>query len=74
MEENYSGCCKSLADYAEELTDEASEIPENLAFCIDYEAYGARLGAVRRYLHYRDRIPGSAYILGTLIPYFSSRS
>lgn len=39
-EENYSGCYKSLADYAEELTDETSEIPENLAYYIDYERMG----------------------------------
>jgi len=31
MEENYSGCYKALADYAEELTEDTSQIPENLA-------------------------------------------
>ncbi len=40
IDENYCGCYKSLADYAEELTEETSEIPENLAFYIDYERMG----------------------------------
>lgn len=36
-EENYYGCYKSLADFAEELTEETTQIPENLAYYIDYE-------------------------------------
>ncbi len=40
MEENYSGCYKSLADYAEELTEDTSQIPENLVWYIDYERMG----------------------------------
>lgn len=40
MEENYSGCYESLADYAQELTEQTGEIPENLAFYIDYERMG----------------------------------
>lgn len=32
VEENYSGCYKSLADYAEELTEGTSEIPEHLQY------------------------------------------
>ena len=40
IEENYSGCYKSLADYAEELTEDTSQIPEHLAFYIDYERMG----------------------------------
>ena len=40
MEENYCGCHSSLADYAQELTEQTSEIPENLAFYIDYERMG----------------------------------
>ena len=40
IEENYSGCYKSLADYAEELTEDTSQIPENLAYYIDYERMG----------------------------------
>ncbi|MEE9355048.1 MAG: antirestriction protein ArdA [Methylococcaceae bacterium] len=39
-EENYSGCYKSLAEYAEELTDNTAEVPENLAYYIDYERMG----------------------------------
>ncbi len=39
-EENYSGCYKSLADYAEELTDNTADIPENLAYYIDYDRMG----------------------------------
>ena len=40
LEENYNGCYSSLADYAEELTTETSEVPEHLAFYIDYERMG----------------------------------
>ncbi|MCU7806052.1 MAG: antirestriction protein ArdA [Candidatus Thiodiazotropha sp. (ex Lucinoma borealis)] len=40
MEENYSGCYKSLADYAQELTEGCTEIPESLAYYIDYERMG----------------------------------
>jgi len=40
VEENYCGCYQSLADYAEELTEQSTEIPENLAFYIDYERMG----------------------------------
>lgn len=39
-EESYSGCHTSLADYAQELTEETSEIPKNLEFYIDYEKMG----------------------------------
>lgn len=39
-EENYNGCYKSLADYAQELTEETSEIPSHLEFYIDYEKMG----------------------------------
>ncbi|MCH6256472.1 antirestriction protein ArdA [Puniceicoccaceae bacterium K14] len=38
--ENHMGCHKSLADYAEELTTNCMEVPQNLAFYIDYEAMG----------------------------------
>ena len=37
-EDNYSGCYTSLADYAQELTEETTEIPSNLSYYIDYEA------------------------------------
>jgi len=36
--ENFIGCYSSLADYAQELTEETTQIPENLSFYIDYEA------------------------------------
>lgn len=31
---------KSLAEYAQELTEETTEIPDHLAFYLDYEAMG----------------------------------
>ncbi len=37
IEDNYCGCYKSLADYAEELSEETTQIPESLAYYIDYE-------------------------------------
>lgn len=40
IEENYSGCYSSLADYAQELTEDTSEIPNHLAFYIDYDRMG----------------------------------
>ncbi|MEW7986976.1 MAG: antirestriction protein ArdA [Candidatus Thiodiazotropha endolucinida] len=40
MEECYSGEYESLADYARQLTEETGEIPEHLAFYIDYERMG----------------------------------
>jgi antirestriction protein len=36
--EDYCGCHKSLADYAQELTEETTEIPQTLRHYIDYEA------------------------------------
>ena len=40
IEESYSGCYGSLADYAEELTEGTSDIPKHLEFYIDYERMG----------------------------------
>lgn len=40
IEENYAGCHESLADFVEELTDGTTEIPESLAYYIDYEKMG----------------------------------
>jgi len=37
-EEDYCGCYSSLADYAQELTEETSSIPPHLAMYIDYRA------------------------------------
>lgn len=36
-DENYIGCYESLIDYAEELTTDTTEIPDNLRYYIDYE-------------------------------------
>lgn len=44
LEENYSGCYSSLADYAEELTDGTAEIPQHLANYTDYERMGRDMG------------------------------
>jgi antirestriction protein len=40
IEENYSGCYSSLADYAQELTESTGDIPKHLEFYIDYERMG----------------------------------
>ncbi|QQG35165.1 MAG: antirestriction protein ArdA [Micavibrio aeruginosavorus] len=37
-DEDYCGCYESLADYAEELTEQSTPIPENLRYYIDYES------------------------------------
>jgi len=37
-EEDYCGCHRSLADYAQELTEETTEIAESLRHYIDYES------------------------------------
>lgn len=37
-EEDYCGSFESLADYAQQLTEETTQIPESLAWYIDYEA------------------------------------
>jgi antirestriction protein len=39
-EDSYCGCYPSLADYAQELTEETTQIPENLTYYIDYERMG----------------------------------
>lgn len=36
----YAGCFKSLADYAQELTEETTQVPDHLVFYIDYESMG----------------------------------
>lgn len=38
--DNYQGSYSSLADYAQELTEQTTEIPDNLAYYIDYEKLG----------------------------------
>lgn len=38
--ENYMGCYTSIGDYAQEITESCTEIPEHLQFYIDYERMG----------------------------------
>ena len=40
IDENYQGQHSSLADYAQEFTEETSEVPKHLEFYIDYEKMG----------------------------------
>lgn len=40
LEEAYHGCYESVADYAQELTESCGDVPEHLAFYIDYERMG----------------------------------
>jgi len=40
---NYQGQYSSLADYAQELTEDTAQIPENLQYYIDYEKMGRDL-------------------------------
>ena len=41
IEENYAGCHKSLAEFAQELSEDTAQIPESLQYYIDYERMGA---------------------------------
>lgn len=38
--DNYAGCYKSVSEFAEQLTDETTEIPERLSSYIDYQRMG----------------------------------
>ena len=40
INECYNSCYSSVADYAQELTEDTSEIPDHLVFYIDYEKMG----------------------------------
>lgn len=40
IDDQYSGCYNSLTDYAEQLTEDTTEIPQHLQFYIDYERMG----------------------------------
>ena len=40
IEENYCGCHKSVADYAQDLTEETGDVPKHLEFYIDYNRMG----------------------------------
>ena len=37
IEDGYAGCYNSLADFAQELTEDTTKIPTNLAYYIDYD-------------------------------------
>ncbi|HPQ87087.1 MAG TPA: antirestriction protein ArdA [Gammaproteobacteria bacterium] len=37
LQEQYAGCYSSTSEFAEQLTEETTEIPSHLAFYIDYE-------------------------------------
>ncbi len=39
-EDNYCGCYSSIADYAQELTEETGNIPQHLECYIDFERMG----------------------------------
>lgn len=39
-DESYSGCYANLADYAQELTEQTTDIPDHLQYYIDYEKMG----------------------------------
>lgn len=38
IEDNYCGCYTSLADYAQDVTEQTTDIPAHLALYIDYQA------------------------------------
>jgi len=40
MDENYAGCHESVADFAQEMTEDTAQVPEHLVFYIDYEKMG----------------------------------
>ena len=40
LEENYCGCHKSIADYAQDITESTSEVPKHLEFYVDYDRMG----------------------------------
>ncbi len=40
LSDQYAGAYRSLAEFAEELTEDTTEIPDNLQYYIDYERMG----------------------------------
>jgi len=40
LEDGYAGCHESLADFAQKLTEDTTQIPKNLAYYIDYDRMG----------------------------------
>ena len=43
-EECYQGCYSDLADYAQSITEDTTEIPSHLQYYIDYEKIGRDMG------------------------------
>ena len=43
LDEDYAGVYKSLAEFAEELTEQTTQIPDSLQYYIDYERMGLDL-------------------------------
>ena len=43
LKDHYRGVYESMSDFAEQLTDETTTVPENLSFYIDYEKMGRDL-------------------------------
>ncbi len=43
LEDHYSGEYESMSDFAEQLTEETTSVPDSLAFYIDYEKMGRDL-------------------------------
>jgi len=43
LEDHYSGEYESISDFAEQLTEETTSVPDSLAFYIDYEKMGRDL-------------------------------
>lgn len=43
LDEDYAGIYKSLAEFAEELTEQTTQIPESLQYYIDYDRMGRDL-------------------------------
>lgn len=44
IDDHYCGEYESLAEYAQQLTEETTEIPESLVYYIDYERMGRDMG------------------------------
>jgi len=59
-------CYKSLADYAEELTEGTVQIPENFVYYIDYERMGRDMEMSGDILQHRNGLWRSACVLEPL--------
>lgn len=61
--ENYIGCYTSIADYAQEITEETTEIPKHLAFYINYEAMGRDMQLNGDIIAIEDGLSGNTLML-----------